>query len=220
MREALIAVTELLRPLEAIDWLDATEIRRETGKALSFLSRERDLLGSLIRSLAMDPDRFRSCEKDNQVQLLLLRGPSDLYRVRLHIMPTGMEDYPHGHRYSFGSIVLSGTVEQTFYYPLDWGRKPLPLNPLPIGSFTIHTGQTYALSHAVVHSVRVISGPVVTLFLRGIALKAQASNRDLSTGAHRWQRSASNNDSEGRHVALSLEELHVIVEQLEALGII
>jgi hypothetical protein len=213
-------VERLLRPLETVDWRNVVDTREATTSALMQMSGDRELLGWLIRSLADDPVRFARCERDNQIQLLLFDAPSGNYRVRLHVMPENMYDYPHGHRYSFGSMVLSGTLEQTLFAALDWGEEPISPNPLAITSFTVRCGETYALNYPVVHKVRVVSAPVVTLFIRSAALKYQASNLDTVTGEHRWQRGASTGTSEGQHQPLTLAELAQTLDCLSALNII
>jgi hypothetical protein len=135
-------------------------------------------------------------------------------------MPEGMYDYPHGHRYSFGSIVLSGVLEQTIFSFLDWGQEPIAQDAMAMVSFVVHPGETYCLNFAAVHKVKVRSAPVVTLFLRSAALKDQASNLDTATGEHRWQRSASTGQSEGQHRPLRRSELEDIISNLTELDVI
>jgi hypothetical protein len=211
---------ELLRPLESLEWASMEGLRATAGETLRRIAEDKGVFRELVRSLADDPVRLARCEQDNQVQLLLLDDPSARYRLRLHVMPDGMHDYPHGHRYSFGSLILHGVLEQTLYHPLDWGEAPLPPAPMPIANFSVRRGEAYALHHAAVHHVRVIEGPVVTLFLRSAALKAQASNRDTRAGEHRWQRAADSTTSEGRHRPLTLPELCQVIDRLAGLNVI
>lgn len=213
-------VLALAHPLDALDWTDAPQMRATTQQVLSALANNGALLDLMIRSLLSDPVRFARCERDNQIQLVLFDPPSSNYRLRLHLMPQAMADYPHGHRYPFGSLVLSGIMEQMIFAALDWGHEPIMRRPDILLNFTVRAGESYFLNPQAVHKVNIIAGPVVTLFARGPAQKNQASNFDPATGVHRWQRSATTGDSEGLHQPLSLEELLSAIATLEALKVI
>jgi len=138
-----------------IDWSDVRNIERQARPYL-----ERMVMSGRLRQLllASATSYLELCERNNGFTKLVLLADERLgVRVRLHMFDSHYADTPHNHRWSFGTIILSGYYEHVTFGSDKTGAT---------ASHTCREGTFYALHHSAYHAISV-PRRCVSLMLRG-----------------------------------------------------
>jgi hypothetical protein len=172
-----------LPSLERLDWDDLPAVSAACADAFALLTaRNWALLSTLLEHLPQRPDLTAMCESYDFLDKLVLHdAPAAGYRVRLHRFRPGYFDRPHNHRWTFGSMILTGAYRHVQYGDdsafEDAGMRDL--SPLQIR--TERAGDFYVLHHRAVHSVTAQDG-TLSLVLRGPAAKDRFRILDAVSG--------------------------------------
>ena len=174
---------ELLPSLHSLDWDDLPAVQAGCAAAFDALTANRwALLSGLLVDLPHHEHLRQMCESYDFVDKLVIHNdPTDRYRVRLHRFRPGYFDRPHNHRWTFGSMILTGAYRHV-QYGTDDGFEDADLKDLtPLQIRTERAGDFYVLHHSAVHSVAADAG-TVSLVLRGPAAKDRFRILDAPTG--------------------------------------
>jgi hypothetical protein len=174
----------LLASLEKVNWDDLPSLRDAAEKAFTSLTAERwSLLLDLLDALPANPALTEMCETYDFLDKLVLYNDAEAgYRVRLHVFQSGYFDRPHNHRWSFASMILTGSYLHTQFGADDDFESATMESLQPLHIRTERPGDWYALHHTAVHSVRAEAG-TVSLVLRGPAAKDSFRIIDAPSGA-------------------------------------
>ncbi|WP_327073224.1 hypothetical protein OG196_14350 [Kitasatospora purpeofusca] len=162
--------TGLLPSLDGLDWDDLPAVASATTEAFDALTRNNwALLANLLTALPGDAELGAMCEQFDFLDKLVIHQ-GDRYRVRLHRFRPGYFDRPHDHRWSFASMILTGSYQHVQYGTNEGFDTIDPATLVPRQIRTERPGDHYVLHHTAVHSVHADAG-TISLVLRGPATK-------------------------------------------------
>ncbi|GAA1162173.1 hypothetical protein F4556_005030 [Kitasatospora gansuensis] len=162
--------TGLLPGLDGLDWDDLPAVAAASADAFDALTRDSwALLADLLAALPENAELAAMCEQFDFLDKLVLHL-GDNYRVRLHRFRPGYFDRPHDHRWSFASMILTGSYQHVQYGTNEGFETIDPAALVPRQIRTERAGDHYVLHHTAVHSVHADAG-TMSLVLRGPAAK-------------------------------------------------
>lgn len=162
----------LLPGLAGLDWDDLAAVSAACGAAFDTLTADRwAVLAGLLERVPGNPHLAGMCESyDFMDKVVLHDDPEHGYRIRVHCFLPGYFDRPHNHRWSFGSMILTGAYRHV-QYGGDSGFETAAAGTLqPLSVRTERAGDWYVLHHTAVHAVAAEPG-TMSLVLRGPAAK-------------------------------------------------
>jgi len=177
---------QVIAPLRALDWEDASAVEDATRKALIALVEDRQPIRDTLAALPGTPALLGLCEHYDILDKIVLHDDESGIRIRLHVFLPGYFDRPHNHRWSYASMILRGGYQHCLYgdAELDEHVDPAALKPLMVRYE--QPGSTYALHHTMVHAV-VAAPHTVSLVIRGPAVKDRFLVMDRQTRQSWWQ---------------------------------
>lgn len=186
-----------LKELDGLDWGDTARVQQESERLLRTLAEHKGRLAELLGEIDRTPGLLEKCERYDILEKLVLAEDRDAgVRLRLHIFLPGHIDRPHNHRWTYSSLILTGSYLHQIYGVDDELTEQTDvrgLRPLLIRRET--PGSTYTLHHSMIHSL-VAEPYTVSLILRGPAVKDRFLVMDKSTNRSWWQYGA----AQGRDV--------------------
>jgi predicted metal-dependent enzyme (double-stranded beta helix superfamily) len=161
-----------LVPLRTVDWNDVADIASASAPIFEAFRTDHTVLSGLLDNLAHDAQLQSLCERYDFLDKLVLHDDTVAnVRVRLHLFRPGYFDRPHNHRWSFASLILTGS-----YLHRVFGRDDIltedtdPDTLAAILQRVEHAGDSYALHHNSVHTVQA-AADTISIVLRGPAAK-------------------------------------------------
>ena len=167
------------------------------------------VLDDLLEALLADPRLQAMCERYDFLDKLVLHDMPDAgVRIRLHLYRDGYYDRPHNHRWSFASRIICGQYGHRIFGTDDaFTEDTDPATLRPLCERTETPGSTYALHHAIVHTVQA-SGGTISLLIRGRRPRTGSSSSTVPPGARSGPTApparpaaASRQDDDARHPA-------------------
>jgi hypothetical protein len=216
-----------------IDWTDLDRATAVTDALLHELAADRDTLRMLVDRAAEDDDLLAQCECHRLLdKIVLYDGLSRGFRVRLHISTSDHLDRPHDHRFSFSSLILSGSYKQVRHRIVgevpdsvapeiqeDHQAVPIAARVEPEFATTEQVGSFYTIHHSVIHTT-IMEDNTVSLFIRGPAEKERSLITDRDTGQLWWRYGAKDELPERRsQKTMDLSQFEMRRRKLEALGV-
>ena len=160
------------------------------------------------------------CEHYDILDQLVLHDDPDGWRIRLHVFSADYFDRPHNHRWTYTSRILTGSYTHVLY-----GTDHDFTHEVDVATLTPRLvrieepGDTYTLHHSMIHSV-MAHGEVVTLIVRGPAVKERFVVIDRGTGKAWWQYGAATETAETAAAKrMSDDQLRDRIAALRAAGI-
>lgn len=187
-----------LSAFSSLPWQDLPAAAPKLESLLRELSADKATLRALVRASRDDSALFPLCETyDILFKLVIFHDRVSDVRVRLHLFRDGYFDRPHNHRFTYGSLLLSGEYRHLIY-----GRDTEIASKNFLASEALQarverTGNFYMLHHSVVHSVTA-SPKTISLVARGPSNKPTFVIADRVTGRVWTQTGAANETSEQR----------------------
>ncbi|GAA2773723.1 hypothetical protein [Kitasatospora cinereorecta] len=167
--------------LSGLDWDNLPAVAEAAAATFDALTRDNwGLVAELLDRLPGTPELVAMCEQFDFLDKLLLHQDDD-FRVRLHRFRTGYYDRPHDHRWSFASMLLTGSYVHVQYGTNEGFETIDPADLVPRQIRTERAGDQYVLHHTAVHSVTAAPG-TISLVLRGPAAKDSFRIIDAPSG--------------------------------------
>jgi hypothetical protein len=225
----------------SFDWGSFDATGRQSRDVVQEIASNPAALRQLILAVGRDEHLLPLCEKVRDFKYLVLHDALDRgFRLRLHRFSEGQEDQPHNHRYSFSSVILSGSYTHTLYEVVDDAASPpwtlhqppgthdggpLPSFPMtrlsPLMTQTQDQGSAYTLHHTTFHATGLPAQNAYSLFLRGPAEKPSAVFLDPAKRAYRWKFGRTKERPELLTArSFTQDDYRQFVEELEADGVI
>lgn len=174
--------SEMLEELSGIDWDSTEDVRDAAGKVMDRIA-DRRVLNELLLDAETRADLAELCEHyDILDKLVLYRGITSDFRVRLHVFLPGYFDRPHNHRWTYLSRILVGSYRHFIYGTEDQFNGITDVTGLrPLMARKEARGDSYVLHHSMVHSV--VAEPYsISLIIRGPSMKDKFFVSDRETG--------------------------------------
>lgn len=189
----------LLPALCGLDWDDLPAVAEACRTSFEALIDDRwAVLARLLRRLPDSPRLSEMCETYDFLDKLVVHDDARHgYRVRLHRFRPGHFDRPHHHRWSFGSMILTGAYRHVHYGSDDGFEDATSGSLRPLQVRTERAGDWYVLHHTAVHSVAATPG-TLSLVLRGPAAKSRFRIIDTTGGSSFHVRGAQDESAEER----------------------
>ncbi|MET8979404.1 hypothetical protein ABZX85_27755 [Streptomyces sp. NPDC004539] len=208
-------IGRLTEPLHDLDWNDTHTVHTTTGKILTGLATDRDLLHTLVQRIPQDEHLSRLSEHYDILDKLVLHDDPAGWRLRLHIFLPGYYDRPHNHRWTYSSQILRGSYAHTLHGLddiLDEGMDLASLQPYMVR--TEKPGDSYTLHHRMIHAA-VAEPHTVTLIIRGPALKDRFLVSDRDIGRSWWQYGAAGETpEESDSKRMSVDRMNHVIDNL------
>ncbi|MEU0649189.1 hypothetical protein ACIBMX_46700 [Streptomyces phaeochromogenes] len=214
-------IAELTKPLHNLNWEDTPAVEAQTGKVLSALADDKDLLRRLAHRVPQDEHLSGLSEHYDILDKLVLHDDPAGWRLRLHVFLPGYYDRPHNHRWTYSSRILRGSYQHTLYGLddiLDDTMDVASLQPYMVRTETV--GDSYTLHHRMIHAA-VAEPHTVTLIVRSPALKDRFLVSDRETGKAWWQYGAAMEpQAEAEKKRMSHARIDQALNSLAGMGII
>lgn len=215
-----IAQPSLYAPLAGLDWTDLPAVTAASTKVIHRLAADPALLGALTDAVTDNPRLASLCEHYDILDKIVLHDDPDGWRIRLHTFLDGYFDRPHNHRWTYTSRILFGSYAHTLYgndHDFTDAIEVAKLQPRMVR--VEGPGDTYTLSHSMIHSVTA-RGETVTLIVRGPAVKDRFVVTDRVTGKAWWQYGAATENPEAAAAKrMGHSQLRERIARLHASGI-
>lgn len=200
-----------------VDWDDVDAVDRWSGPVFDELAEPKTLLAALDR--VRTDDQLRGlCESSEMLdKMVILDDPDAGFRIRVHVLKAGGFDRPHNHRWTFASMILSGSYEHSLFGDesiipeLESGRRSRP-----VMRRTESAGCRYVLHHTAIHNVN-SDNDAVSVILRGPAHKPYywMLDRDLGEVTNNYGVAANKPSFYGNH-PMSAQELDGAIAKVTA----
>lgn len=211
----------LFDALEQLNWANLEEVSAATESVLREMESDRSHLRRLLASLSGDAALLSMCENyDLLDKLVLFRGESCDFRVRLHLFLPGYFDRPHNHRWSYSSLILHGSYQHSIFGQDSGLTEDIDVASLrPIMTHRQRAGDFYTLHHTLIHSV--IAEPyTVSLIIRGPSQKNRFLVMDRLENRAWWQFGmAAEAPEEREKKVMTREHLDGVMARLAALSL-
>jgi predicted metal-dependent enzyme (double-stranded beta helix superfamily) len=162
---------DVVERLRAVRWDDLRDVTARTAPLLSELVSSPHWLARAYDHMVED-DHLRSLSERlaELDKLVLWDDPASGVRVRMHVFRQGYFDRPHNHRFTFGTVILSGGYTHTVYGQSGDSLDIAPDLLVPRLIKFEGPGSSYVIEHSLVHSVAAATD-TVTLTVRGPSCK-------------------------------------------------
>jgi hypothetical protein len=205
--------------MSSLRWGNLTDLTSELASLLVEMSEAKRWLAERIDCVIDTPDLLQRCEQLNIHEKLVLYADTEAdVQLRLHRYRTGVVDWPHNHRYRFGTVLLRGVYTHTIFGDCDNPPRDgtaLLAEPAFIG--VLHKGQGYVLSDSMIHLVGAAES-AISLVVRGPRLRPNSINYDpISKIGQLW---SENSEQSLAPIVLERPRLEQIRKELIAEDII
>jgi len=200
-----------------VDWDDVDAVGRWGAPIFDSFADPHTLMAALDR-VRTDDHLRRLCETSEMLdKMVIFDDPAASFRIRVHVLKAGGFDRPHNHRWTFASMILSGSYEHSVYGDesiipdLESGRRTRP-----VMRRTETAGCRYTLHHTAIHNVS-SENDAISIILRGPAKKPYywMLDRDLGEVTNNYGAAANMPSFYDNHV-MSTEELDRAIAKVNA----
>jgi len=215
-------MNKLLDSLGPIDWDDFERAAATTKEVVRELAADKAGLREMIYSIEDDPYRLSKCERHYLLDKFVLYDALDRgFRVRLHMSTNNHLDRPHDHRFSFTTLILTGTYQHIWHHVHKNVDDTLELSDVePVFITNEEVGSCYTLHHTAVHTTFTTPNSV-SLVIRGPAEKERSIITERHTGKIWWRYGEQAESAERRRdKVMSMEDYKALRANVEALGVI
>ncbi|MBE4741303.1 MULTISPECIES: hypothetical protein [Streptomyces] len=175
----------------SVGWTDLAEASTRNAELLKELALDKQSLRKMATEAWEYPTLRDMCEQTRQLSRIVLHDALDRgFRLRLHLWNDFETGYPHNHRWSFSTRLLSGGYHHTLYEsPSGFdssSRNDADGVELITRYRTLESaGAGYTLHHDTVHRTET-TVDTVSLLIRGPVEKRRALTADPGTGKFRF----------------------------------
>ena len=190
-------IFQAFHSLRCTDWDDVGSVAARCAPIFDSLEAEPGTIPALLERLADDSHLQSLCERFDFFDKLVVHDDVEAkIRVRIHLFVKGYFDRPHNHRWTFASLLLSGSyLHQLFGRDEAFGEDTDVDSLKPIMERTEQAGSRYALHHNSVHAVRA-ANDTISIVVRGPAAKQRSLILDRANRGSFWVYSAGQESAE------------------------